>query len=312
MTVAGSGRRSTLSLVLCVVALAGLGYLAWTSETHPLIVGLLVAIPLFAAIFLPPGLTALVGILVLGTAGTLAALVPDTTLADYTVPLIAVGVSVVVAIVSAVVRRPKRAAEPSPFATGADVSGQIEPDPVVDIAGLRAPSSIDCDPMTGLLNRGGAIRALGRSNGEADRVLAFLDCDLLRVVNQSYGAQIGDEFLQAIAGRLRHSLPAQDTVARWDGDEFLVVFAADPDSAMPSLERVVGSINGHPIRTGAGPVEASMSVGAAVWRSGQDLEEAISRAGRAVHSAKATGRGRIVLDSGTPAGGPVVDGGGSD
>jgi diguanylate cyclase (GGDEF)-like protein len=278
-----------------MAALGALGYLAWASDSHPLVIGLLVAIPLFAAIFLTPGLTVIVGLVVLATAGVVAWLTSDSALEEYYVPLTAVLVSVIVAIVSSMVRR----------ANGATTRARddVESSGADDLADMEREAQLpaDSDPMTGLLNRRGVIRALGARNTEAERVLAFLDCDLFREVNESYGTDVGDEFLQAIAGRLRHTVPARDTVARWDGDEFLVVMSADASTAKTALERVVGSINGEPVRTAVGPVEASMSVGAAVWLQGQDLEDGISRAGRALHAAKSSGRGRVVVDAGQAA-----------
>ncbi len=131
---------------------------------------------------------------------------------------------------------------------------------------------------------------------EGERVVAFLDCDLFKSVNEQYGSDVGDEFLQAVAGRLRHRLPAHDTVARWDGDEFLLAISADGASARPALERLVAGINGTNIRTTAGPIPATVSVGAAVWAPGQELESVISRSGRALYAAKTGGRGQIVVD----------------
>ena len=67
-------------------------------------------------------------------------------------------------------------------------------------------------------------------------------------------------------------------------------------SARPALERLVAGINGTNIRTTAGPIPATVSVGAAVWAPGQELESVISRSGRALYAAKTGGRGRIVVD----------------
>jgi diguanylate cyclase (GGDEF)-like protein len=152
--------------------------------------------------------------------------------------------------------------------------------------------------MTGLLNRRGAIRALGSRNEGDGRVIAFIDCDRFQQVNDEHGRDVGDEFLQAIAGRLRHALPARDTVARWGGDEFLVVVTAEPQAAVAAIERVIDSINGHPIRTSAGSIDTTLSAGAAPWQVGQVLEEAIAGAGRALRTAKEAGGGQVVLDAG--------------
>ena len=85
-------------------------------------------------------------------------------------------------------------------------------------------------------------------------------------------------------------------MARWDGDEFLLAISADGSSARPALERLVAGINGTNIRTTAGPIPATVSVGAAVWAPGQELESVISRSGRALYAAKTGGRGKIVVD----------------
>jgi diguanylate cyclase (GGDEF)-like protein len=278
--------------VLSIAALGALAYLAWASDSHPLVIGLLVAIPLFAAIFLTPGLTTLVGLVVLATAGAVAWLTSDSALEEYYLPLAAVLVSVIVAIVSSMVRRANGVATRA--------HSDVESSGDDDLAGVEREAQVpaDSDPMTGLLNRGGVIRALGSQNAQADKVLAFLDCDHFREVNESFGTDVGDEFLQAIAGRLRNTVPARDIVARWDGDEFLVVISGDASTGTAALERVLGSISGEPIRTGGGPVDASISVGAAVWLEGQDLEDGIARAGRALHAAKSSGRGRVVVDAG--------------
>jgi PleD family two-component response regulator len=74
------------------------------------------------------------------------------------------------------------------------------------------------------------------------------------------------------------------------------VISADAASARPALERLVAGINGTNIRTTAGPVPATVSVGAALWSPGQELEDVISRSGRALYAAKNGGRGKIVVD----------------
>jgi diguanylate cyclase (GGDEF)-like protein len=293
-----STRRSAVVVVLSLVVLAALGYLAWKTPTHVLAVGLLVAVPLFGAIFLSTALTALVGILVLAVAAGLAYLTADGGYDDYVLPLAAVVVAVLVAVVSAAVRGRARRREPDGQAGG---KGERVPD------SLRPEDPVDGDPLTGLLNRRGAIRALGPRNSGADRVLAFLDCDRLGDVNAMQGTEAGDELLRAVAARLRDSLPAPDTLARWEADEFLAVASASAESALPVLERMVAAVSAEPIRTDSGPIDATVSVGAATWPAGQDLEDAFSRAGRALLRAKGAGRGQVVLDAGpAPVGDPVL------
>ena len=274
-------------VVLVVIFVIGVG-----TDQHAVFIALMAAVPMLAAVFAPVGLVLVVSAVTL-VAGLALMLVPgDAPTSDS---LLSVAATLVLSVIAVVASR-YRVVEVAEIAV-------VAPEQRRKSMQFQLQTQADLDSMTGLLNRRGAIRALGTRNSGATRVVAFLDCDLFKNVNDQYGSDVGDEFLQAVAGRLRHSLPAHDTVARWDGDEFLLAVAVDGSSAGPALERVVGSINAHPIRTTAGPIPATVSVGAAVWQSGQDLEEVISRAGRALYAAKSGGRGQIVIDGagGVPA-----------
>ncbi len=273
-------RGVIVPLVLVVVILA-LGIMTGEQAVYAALMG---AAPMLAAVFTGRGLTSVVALVTVLAALVLAVFPGGEEWSDVVVPVAGVVVLSVIAIIVSGMKE----AYPRP------VSVSVERRKT---GTYQLQTQADLDSMTGLLNRRGAIRALGPRNSGAERVIAFLDCDLFKSVNEEYGSDVGDEFLQAIAGRLRHRLPAHDTVARWDGDEFLLAIAADETTARPALERLVAGINGTNIRTTAGPVPATVSVGAAIWRSGQELEDVISRSGRALYAAKAGGRGAIVVDS---------------
>ncbi len=289
-----SSRKSevTKGVVLPLVVLVIVFALGVGTDQHAVFVALMAAVPMLSAVFAPMGLVVVVSAVTLVGALALMLVPGDAPASDSLVSLAATVLFAVIAVIASRYR----------VVEIAEVAA-VAPEQRRKSMQFQLQTQADLDSMTGLLNRRGAIRALGTRNSGPSRVVAFLDCDLFKNVNDQYGSDVGDEFLQAVAGRLRHSLPAHDTVARWDGDEFLLAVAVDGASAGPALERVVGSINGHPIRTTAGPIPATVSVGAAVWQPGQDLEEVISRAGRALYAAKSGGRGQIVLDGdgGVPA-----------
>lgn len=272
-------RGVVLPLILLVLIVA----LGVVTGSHAVYVALMAAVPMLAAVFADVRLTAIVAVVTVIAGVTLVLIPGDEPVADSYVPLAGVVVAAIIAVVASRVAKAAvgQVSSPSERRRGAQFQLQTQ---------------ADLDSMTGLLNRRGAIRTLGARNGESDRVVAFVDCDLFKSVNEQYGSDVGDEFLQAIAGRLRHRLPGHDTVARWDGDEFLLVISADEGTARPALERLVQGINGTTIRTTAGPIPATVSVGAALWSPGQDLENVISRSGRALYAAKSGGRGKIVLD----------------
>jgi diguanylate cyclase (GGDEF)-like protein len=279
--VKSTDRGSAPAFLIALLAIAGIVALGNLGDSPAIAVTLLATVPLFAAIFLGPRGTIAVAVIAVACALLVTWLRSDGDYSSYIVPLVSVGVASVVALVSSVLRRGPRAGSAASSAAAAG-----------------SQPSEDIDPMSGLLNRRGAIRVLGPRNEGEDRVIAFVDCDLFGRVNEEFGREVGDEFLQAVAGRLRHALPARDSVSRWEGDEFLVVLSADPVAADAALKRVTRTINGHPIRTSAGPIEATLSAGAAPWLVGQDLEDAISRAGRALRTAKESGPAQIVLDTG--------------
>jgi diguanylate cyclase (GGDEF)-like protein len=273
----------TQGVVLPIVALVVVFVAGLVTGQQAVFIALMAAVPVLSAVFASVSFTAIVAVVTFVAALVLAFVPGDGDFASSVPSLIGVIVFGAIAVIASRFRGAPPAPAPAPIERRKGMQFQLQ-------------TQADTDSMTGLLNRRGAVRALGPRNAESDRVVAFMDCDLFKSVNEQYGSEVGDEFLQAIAGRLRHSLPAHDTVARWDGDEFLVAISADAASARPALERVMKSINGHPIRTTAGPIPSSVSVGAALWASGQELEDVISRAGRALYAAKSGGRGKVIVD----------------
>lgn len=83
------------------------------------------------------------------------------------------------------------------------------------------------DPLTGVANRRGLLRALGRVLTRLQREggcvqIAFIDLDGFKAVNDRHGHEAGDRLLQQIAQRLSAGLRPEDLVGRWGGDEFIV------------------------------------------------------------------------------------------
>jgi diguanylate cyclase (GGDEF)-like protein/PAS domain S-box-containing protein len=162
------------------------------------------------------------------------------------------------------------------------------------------------DPLTGLPNRTLLMDRLDMALGRARRsgtstALIFCDLDHFKLVNDSLGHTRGDELLVAIAERLAEAIRPGDTVARFGGDEFVVLAEEIEDKAAAEaiaarLRRAVG----RPITIAASELFVSVSVGIAVVdRDGTDPEALISDADAAMYRAKATGRGRqVVFDQG--------------
>ena len=153
------------------------------------------------------------------------------------------------------------------------------------------------DALTGLDNRYTLESRLDQSIADARRnhhklALMFIDMDNFKAINDSLGHAVGDEFLKAIAQRLRASARESDIVARPGGDEF--VLALTNIQAVSSAVRVVTGLFealAAPVTVGGQQLTPSASVGIAVFPDdGEDRVTLMKHADIAMYSAKSAGR----------------------
>jgi diguanylate cyclase (GGDEF)-like protein len=159
------------------------------------------------------------------------------------------------------------------------------------------------DPLTGLPSRllylnnlKLALERLGRGPQRSVAVL-FLDLDRFKVINDSLGHGAGDQLLEAVAERIGHSLRRHETLARFGGDEFVILCEDifDDEDAVAVAERVLKAFS-LPFHLALGETMAAASIGISVTSDpNQDPDDLIRDADAAMYRAKGAGGARVVL-----------------
>ena len=151
------------------------------------------------------------------------------------------------------------------------------------------------DELTGLLNQRACHERLGEEVARADRTgnplsVVLFDLDHFKQINDTYGHAAGDRALRAVGERLRATVRADDTVARFGGEEFaLIVAGAGPAQALEAAERTRAAIAEAPVDPG----RLSASAGVATYgRDGDNAQDLLEAADRALYRAKRAGRDR--------------------
>lgn len=157
------------------------------------------------------------------------------------------------------------------------------------------------DPLTGLLNRRETIRRIealppAAAHDGARHALLLIDIDAFKAINDGHGHAFGDQVLAHVAERLRGACDAHDILARWGGEEFLVVRAdTSREAAFAFAEHLRGAIERASIDVPDGrPLALTASVGLAPCpffpAAATQWQEAIRMADRALYVAKHAGR----------------------
>jgi diguanylate cyclase (GGDEF)-like protein/PAS domain S-box-containing protein len=131
---------------------------------------------------------------------------------------------------------------------------------------------------------------------ERPACIAVLDLDGLKAVNDALGHSVGDEVIKAFAKIVQQEMRVTDYVARYGGDEFVVLFRATPmETALPPLQRICKAVESHLWSDIAPNIALTTSIGVAAFRLNESVDETFNRADKALYKAKMDGRNRIVV-----------------
>ena len=157
------------------------------------------------------------------------------------------------------------------------------------------------DELTGLFNRRHMSELLAQHRAACQRsgegfAVALVDLDHFKRINDSHGHAVGDSVLRAFAEQAGAAMRGTDTVGRWGGEEFLVIYPRSTaheaaQGATRLREHVAAAVVATP---GGQPLTFTVSIGLTEHVPSESVEALVERADRAMYQAKSQGRNRVV------------------
>jgi len=174
---------------------------------------------------------------------------------------------------------------------------------VVELEGelRRLSDEVSTDALTQVSNRRGLLQAFEAERARAQRdgaalAVGLIDIDNFKKLNDSLGHAAGDEALKALAARTQQSLRPVDHVARFGGEEFVVLLpGAGVDEGQQLLTRLQRQLSASLFMHDGREVFVTFSAGVTAFRDGEALDTALERADRALYEAKRTGKNRTCV-----------------
>ncbi len=158
------------------------------------------------------------------------------------------------------------------------------------------------DSLTHIMNRRGITVGLLDAMAQAERyrtplTVGMVDIDHFKEVNANHGHKAGDRVLKDIAAILSDALRMPDKVGRYGGEEFLVILPhTNLTQARKITDRIRASVSKWEFDLGdKKKINLTISIGVCQFKSGEDLEQFLSQADKALSDAKKGGRNQVVV-----------------
>jgi diguanylate cyclase len=168
----------------------------------------------------------------------------------------------------------------------------------------RLADEVSTDALTQVANRRGLAQAFAQESARSARdgqqaaplAVGLIDIDNFKKLNDSLGHAAGDVALQSLAARVKEWLRPVDHIARFGGEEFVVLLPGTPVAeAQQVLTRLQRRLSASLFMHQGQEVFVTFSAGVTAWRPGETVEAALARADEGLYEAKRTGKNRSCI-----------------
>lgn len=169
---------------------------------------------------------------------------------------------------------------------------------------LEIKDKSETDPLSGLCNRRSFLKIMDKELHRQNRLqdqgkmaLIFIDIDFFKKVNDTYGHSAGDLVIKQVATFLENACRPYDTVARWGGEEIVILTPqTTADQSIRFAERLRSGVEELKIVAEGHSIPITISLGVAIAApNGEEMNEFIDRADKVLYLAKENGRNRVEI-----------------
>lgn len=166
----------------------------------------------------------------------------------------------------------------------------------LEIANQELQKLATTDALTQIANRSSLDEVIKQAIAENQRYqrpfsVVMIDIDFFKKINDSYGHLAGDTVLKTVAKLIKNQIRSVDTVGRWGGEEFMIVYREiECQGAYTLAENIRQSVENHPFE---GVERITISIGVAQYRAGTSAEELLKQVDNALYHSKEHGRNRV-------------------
>ncbi len=158
--------------------------------------------------------------------------------------------------------------------------------------------AVNTDPLTEIRNRRYLMQYLEKQTaqmGDEKHCAVLIDLDLFKSVNDTYGHVFGDKVLKQFADTVKKNLGENDLIARFGGEEFMILFGTDNEKEIITTMDTIGKEYAIFSEKEKGK-EFTFSAGAALYGKNSSITDIFTTADKRLYKAKAAGRNMIVMD----------------